>query len=597
VARLQVTTRHVEHAYIEPEAGYAVWEGDRVHVFACTQTPYLDRDEVASVMGIEPTRVRIEPSAIGGGFGGKLDVSVQPLLAVAAKRTGRAVRTVWDRPESMIATTKRHPADMTATLACSADGDLLAYEFHGDFNTGAYSSWGPTVANRVPIHASGPYRVPNVRALTRAVITNNSVAGAFRGFGVPQSTIVIEALMDELALACGMDPLAFRDRNALRAGDRTATGQRLDASVGLRACLDRLRPAWAASVARAREFNATAGASGSPLRRGAGIACMWYGIGNTVIANPSTMTIGLRRNGRFMLYNGAQEIGQGTCTIMPQIAAQALGVALELIDQIHGDTDATEDAGKSSASRQTFVSGNAARLAGLDLRRRLAALAGLDAAGGAGDAAGELPALQVGAGRLVVRGRAGEERVLELGQLPVDERGDVALGRGTFNPPTVPLDADGQGVPYATYGFAAQVAEVVVDTALGLVTLQHLHAAHDVGRAINPTLTEGQIHGGIAQGIGLALMEEYVNGRTDNLHDYLIPTAGDVPPITTWLVEDPEPLGPYGAKGVGEPALVATAPAILNAVRMATGVRLTDIPATPARVRAALLAAAPGAGS
>ena len=611
-AGLQVITRHVEHAYIEPEAGYAVWQDSRVHIFACTQTPYLDRDEVASVMGIDPAQVRIEPSAIGGGFGGKLDVSVQPLLAVAARKVGRAVRTVWDRPESMIATTKRHPADMTATLACSADGDLLAYDFHGDFNTGAYSSWGPTVANRVPIHASGPYRVPNMRALTRAVLTNNAVAGAFRGFGVPQSTIVVEALMDELALACAIDPLEFRYRNALRAGDRTATGQRLDASVGLRACLDQLRPAWSAALARAQESNAAAVASGSPERRGVGIACMWYGIGNTVMANPSTMTIGLRRNGRFMLYNGAQEIGQGTYTIMPQIAAQALGVPLELIDQIHGDTDATEDAGKSSASRQTFVSGNAARLAGLDLRRRLAALAGFDVAGAADgdakvvgdvkvdDAALALPSLHIAGGRLVVRGPGGGgadgvvERTLDLGRLAVDARGDVAVGRGTFNPPTVPLDADGQGVPYATYGFAAQVAELTVDTALGLVSLQHIHAAHDVGRAINPTLTEGQIHGGIAQGIGLALMEEYVSGRTDNLHDYLIPTAGDVPSITTWLVEDPEPLGPYGAKGVGEPALVATAPAILNAIRMATGVRLSDIPATPARVRAALLATAQG---
>jgi CO/xanthine dehydrogenase Mo-binding subunit len=309
-----------------------------------------------------------------------------------------------------------------------------------------------------------------------------------------------------------------------------------------------------------------------------------------------------------MLYNGAQEIGQGTYTIMPQIAAQALGVPLELIDQVHGDTDATEDAGKSSASRQTFVSGNAARLAGIDLRRRLAALAGFSdggdgngvADGAGGDGAGALPGLRLGGGRLVIW-RAGpsgdgESRTLDLERLPVDERGDIAVGRGTFNPPTVPLDADGQGVPYATYGFAAQLAEVTVDTALGLVTLQHIHAAHDVGRAINPTLTEGQIHGGIAQGIGLALMEEYVNGRTDNLHDYLIPTAGDVPPITTWLVEDPEPLGPYGAKGVGEPALVATAPAILNAIRMATGVRLTDIPATPARVRAGLLAH-PGAAA
>ena len=586
-ASLAVRTRHVEHAYIEPEAGYAVWQGDRVHVFVCTQTPYLDRDEVASVMGIDPGKVRIEPSAIGGGFGGKLDMSVQPLLAVAAKKLGRAVRTVWERPESMVATTKRHPAQMKATAVCSAAGDLLAYDFEGDFNTGAYSSWGPTVANRVPIHASGPYRVPHVRALTRAVLTNNSIAGAFRGFGVPQSTVIGEALMDELALAGGFDPLEFRYRNALRAGDRTPTGQRLDASVGLMECLDRLRPVWRDSLARADAYNRGAAASRSALRRGAGIACMWYGIGNTVMANPSSMTVGLRANGRFMLYNGAQEIGQGTYTIMPQIVAQALGVAVSLIDQVHGDTDATEDAGKSSASRQTFVSGNAAMLAGLDLRRRLAAMAGYpDCA----DAAG-LPALRVADGCVILRAAHGQERRLELASMTTDHRGDLALGFGTFNPPTVPLDEDGQGVPYATYGFAAQVAEVEVDTVLGTVKPLHIHAAHDVGRAINPTLTEGQIHGGIAQGIGLALMEEYVNGRTDNLHDYLIPTAGDVPPITTWLVEDPEPLGPYGAKGVGEPALVATAPAILNAIRMATGVRLTELPATPDRVRAALVAA------
>ena len=169
---------------------------------------------------------------------------------------------------------------------------------------------------------------------------------------------------------------------------------------------------------------------------------------------------------------------------------------------------------------------------------------------------------------------------------------DLFVGTGHFNPPTVPLDADGQGVPYATYAFAAQIAEVEVDVELGTVTLLHVHAAHDVGRAINPTQVEGQIHGGIAQGIGMALMEEYVNGRTDNLHDYLIPTVGDVPPITVHLIEDPEPLGPWGAKGVGEPALVATAPAILNAIHAATGVRMREVPVTPARLRAALLAAA-----
>jgi len=178
---------------------------------------------------------------------------------------------------------------------------------------------------------------------------------------------------------------------------------------------------------------------------------------------------------------------------------------------------------------------------------------------------------------------------LDLSTLPADEHGDLFTGSGYFDPPTVPLDADGQGVPYATYGFAAQVAELEVDTDLGIVKLLHLHAAHDVGRAINPTQVEGQVHGGIAQGIGLALMEEYVNGQTDNLHDYLIPTAGDVPPITVHLIEDPEPLGPWGAKGVGEPALVATAPAILNAIHDAVGVRMTSVPVIPARLRAALL--------
>src|SRR5690606_22261448 len=251
-----------------------------------------------------------------------------------------------------------------------------------------------------------------------------------------------------------------------------------------------------------------------------------------------------------------------------------------------------EDAGKSSASRQTFVSGNAARLAGLALRRRLAAMAGFEVSEAAGEA--ELPMLEVAGDRLAVRGPGGEVRPIALRELPADARRDVAIGRGSFDPPTVPLDADGQGVPYATYGFAAQVAEVEVDTTLGLVKPLHIHAAHDVGRAINPTLTEGQVHGGIAQGIGLALMEEYVSGRTDNLHDYLIPSAGDVPPISVLLVEDAEPLGPYGAKGVGEPALVATAPAILNAVRMATGVRITELPATPDRVLAALQAAGVG---
>ncbi len=581
VAEGEFRTSHVEHAYIEPEAGYAevVSEGgvDRLRLFVCTQTPYMDRDEVARVLALPRDRVRVVPSAIGGGFGGKLDVSVQPLLAVAAWKLRRPVRMVYTRAESMASTTKRHPSRIRARCGCDADGNLVALDFAGDFNTGAYASWGSTVANRVPVHASGPYALPHVRALTRAVYTNDAVAGAFRGFGVPQACVATEALLDELAGRVGMDKLEFRLRNALRAGQPTATGQVLTASVGLVQCLEALRPAWREARRRATEENRAR--AGTPLRRGAGVAAMWYGIGNTVIANPSAMRGSLRCDGRLFLYNGAQEIGQGTATILPQIFADAVGLPVALVDQVMGDTDLTLDAGKSSASRQTFVSGNAARLAGEDLRRKLLALLGLPARS----------RLRLEGGMLV-GSDGGEERRVALASLPADGRGDVAAGEGRFNPPTVPLDADGQGVPYATYAFAAQVAEVEVDRELGTVRVLHVHAAHDVGRAVNPTQVEGQIHGGIAQGLGLALMEEYRSGRTDNLHDYLVPTAGDVPTITCHLVEDGEPLGPYGAKGVGEPALVATAPAILNAIHDAVGVRVRRLPATPDRVRAALAA-------
>jgi CO/xanthine dehydrogenase Mo-binding subunit/aerobic-type carbon monoxide dehydrogenase small subunit (CoxS/CutS family) len=582
VAEGEFTTSCVEHAYVEPEAGYAERVGDRLRIFAATQTPYMDREEVARILGIKDAQVHILPSAVGGGFGGKLDIAIQPLLAVAAWKLGRPVRSVYTRPESMASTTKRHPARMRGRFACDRDGNLLAADFSGDFNTGAYASWGNTVANRVPIHASGPYRVPNVRALTRAVYTNAPVAGAFRGFGVPQSTIVHEALLDELADRAGIDKLELRFRNALRAGDLTATGQMLKASAGLAQCLDALRPRWQAALSSAEAFNGPAGKAGrlKGARRGAGIACMWYGIGNTVIANPSTMRVGLRPEGRIMFYNGAVDIGQGSNTILVQVLADALGLPMGAIDYVMGDTDLTADAGKTSASRQAFVSGNAARIAGQRLRERMVALAEVRP-----DAR-----LRLERGVLIAEDVEGAKRV-DLTELPRDRSGDVLAAEGAFNPPTVPLDPDGQGVPYATYAFAAQLAELEVDLEVGTTRLLKITAAHDVGRALNPTQVEGQIHGGIAQGIGFALMEEYHAGRTENLHDYLIPTFGDVPPIEVILIEDPEPLGPHGAKGVGEPALIATAPAIFNAIAHATGVRVRHAPATPDRLRAALLKA------
>ncbi len=554
VASGSFETAFVEHAYIEPEAGWAQRVGDRIEIFATTQTPYMDRDEIAHVMGLAPTQVRIIPSAVGGGFGGKLDLSVQPLIAIAAWHLRQPVRCVYTRPESMASSTKRHPARISARFAADRDGRLVSAVFHGDFNTGAYASWGPTVANRVPVHATGPYAVPNVCATSCAVHTNEPPSGAFRGFGVPQAAIAHETMMDELAAQLGIDALEFRHRNALKVGSITASGQKLEASAGLQACLDALRPRWHALRTAADSFNG----KGGVLRRGVGIACMWYGIGNTSMSNPSEMEIGIARDGTITLFSGALDIGQGSNTIMTQIAAEALGVAPSRIRLVTGDTDLTRDAGKTSASRQTFVSGNAVKAAAEDLRGQLERLGNVD-----------------------------------LSTLPEVAKGCVVMGTGRYDPPTTALDGDGQGVPYATYGFAAQLAEIEIDTELGTTKVLRIVAAHDVGRAINPTQVEGQIHGGIAQGLGLALMEEYLPGRTENLHDYLIPTIGDVPPIEIFLIEDPEVLGPYGAKGIGEPALIPTAPAILGAIHHATGLRLRQVPATPDRVRAALRAMAP----
>jgi CO/xanthine dehydrogenase Mo-binding subunit len=460
-----------------------------------------------------------------------------------------------------------------ARFGADPDGRLLAADVDALFNTGAYASWGPTVANRVPVHAMGPYRVPHVRTRGRAWFTNEPVAGAFRGFGVPQAAIAHETMLDDLAAQLGIDRLEIRRRNALRAGDTTATGQRLTASCGLPACIEALAPRWHEALADAARFNTKR----SGVKRGVGIGCMWYGIGNTAMSNPSSMRVGIAPDGTITFYDGCADIGQGTSTTMLQVVADAVGLPMAQFRTVMGDTDLTLDAGKSSASRQAFVSGKAAELAGRDLRTKLLAAAG----------AVEPARIALGDGRVTVEDPHGI-RTVDLSTLPQDERGDVLVGTGTFDPPTQPLDANGQGVPYATYAFAAQMAVVDVDLELGTTTVVRVVAAHDVGRALNPQQVEGQIHGGIAQGIGLALMEEYLAGRTENLHDYLIPTIGDVPPVETILIEDPEPLGPGGAKGVGEPALIPTPPAVLSAIRHATGVRCTFVPVLPHRLLAAL---------
>ena len=572
LAEIAIETSYVEHAYIEPEAGVAWMDGDTLVIQACTQAPVLDRDEVARVLGLSTDRVRIIPSAAGGGFGSKLDLSLQPLIGLVALKTGRPARMVYSRAESMASTTKRHPAKMTARIGTDAKGRVTGMIFDGDFETGAYSSWGPTVAGRVPVHASGPYFTPNYRAEARAVHSYRPVSGAFRGFGVPQAAIVQELLYDDLAEQAGMDRLAFRRLNALRDGQATPCGQVLQ-GVGISACLEALREPWQAALDRAGAANA----EGGPVRHGAGIASCWYGCGNTALPNPSTIRVGVTAKGELRLHQGATDIGQGANTVITQICADALGLPVDRFTLIGPDTHLTPDCGKTSASRQTYVTGKAAELAGRALRQRILGLSNM----------GEDAAIALEGGTLIVGdGRSGH--TLALSDLPPDANGYVLAAEETYDPPTLPLDENGQGAPYAVYGYGAQIAEVAVDMALGTVQVTRMTAAHDLGRVINPLLAEGQVEGGIAQGLGMALMEEFIPGRTENLHDYLIPTTGDMPEITSILLEVPDPEGPMGAKGLGEHVLIPTAPAILNAIRHASGARLTRLPALPHRVLAAI---------
>ena len=418
----------------------------------------------------------------------------------------------------------------------------------------------------MPVHVSGPYLTPAITATARAIHTHGPVSGAFRGFGVPQGALWQETLFDRLAEKAGIDRLEFRLRNALRDGDASATGQVLRA-VGIHDCLLALQPHWTRAL----------GEASGKMGRGVGVASCWYGCGNTALPNPSTIRIALSPTGEVILHQGATDIGQGSNTVIAQIAAEALGLPLSAFRLIGPDTGLTPDAGKTSASRQTYVSGRAAKAAAEALRAEILRRAN----------AGEGATLSLEGAMLVVRDSGGATGI-DLAALVPDTHGHAMTAEASYDPPTSPLDADGQGAPYAVYGYGAQMVEIAVDEMLGTVRLLKITAAHDLGRVINPMLARGQIEGGIAQGIGMALMEEYLPGRTENLHDYLIPTFGDVPPIESLLIEVPDPEGPFGAKGLGEHVLIPTAPAILNAIRHATGAEITRVPALPHRVLEAL---------
>ncbi|WP_341872207.1 molybdopterin cofactor-binding domain-containing protein [Pseudaminobacter salicylatoxidans] len=292
------STQFVEHAYLEPEAGWAYPEGDDIVVHSCTQAPHAHRADLARILGIPDERVRVVPTAVGGGFGGKLDLTTQPFLVLAAWHLRRPVKMVYDRAESIATSTKRHPAQMASRIAADKNGKITAIDFFGDFNTGAYASWGTAVANRVPVHAGSAYFVPNYRARTRAIHTHVTPSGAFRGFGVPQAIICQEQLIDTLARDLGIDPLKFRLNNALAAGDALVTGQVLPDSVGIVPCLQALRPRWDKARADAAAYNK----ANSFRKRGIGLAAMMYGCGNTAMSNPSTIRCGVRRDGTVVLH-------------------------------------------------------------------------------------------------------------------------------------------------------------------------------------------------------------------------------------------------------------------------------------------------------
>lgn len=575
------TTSHIEHTYLEPDAGVAfIDENGLLVIYASTQNPHYDQKDVASLLGLDQSRVRIIQAATGGGFGSKLDLSVQGFVGLAAYLLNRPVRMVYSREEAFLCTAKRHPLKIRYKTGATNDGRLLAADVTIIGDTGAYASYGLPVVTRSAVHATGPYEVPNVRVKSIFAYTNNPMAGAMRGFGVPQMAVAHESQMDLLAEHLEMDPIDLRLRNTYRIGSLTATGQELKASVGIAETLRAIEP-------HCRQAREEKKALRPHLRRGVGIGSMVYGIGNTGAQNPSTAQVELSPEGHIILYTGAADIGQGSCTVLAQIAAEELGLQSDDIRLVVADTMRTTSAGATSASRQTYISGNAVLDAVKKLKEVLLTEAAMMLKADRGD-------LIPSAGEFFCR-HAPEKRVsLEAIAKRAHRVGLPLKWQGYFDPATTPLDPeDGQGMPYATYAFASHCALVEVDTLTGEVRVLKVAAAHDVGKAINPSNVRGQIYSGVAMGMGFALMEEYVPGKTESMKDYHIPSCADMPEMVPIIVEDPEPTGPYGAKGVGEPALIPTAPAILNAIADALGTRIYDLPANLERVMKASLTAKP----
>ncbi len=568
------TTSFLEHTYLEPDAGAGhVDEDGTMVIFASTQNPHYDHAEVVSLLGVEDEKVRIIQAATGGGFGSKLDLNVQGYIGLALYHLKRPVRYVYTREEAFLATAKRHALKITMKTGADRNGGLLSMQTRILCDTGAYGSYGIAVASRAAVHATGPYEIRNVDVEALCAYTNKPFAGAMRGFGAPQMAFATESQMDLIAEELGMDPLEIRLINALSVGSKTGTGQELTASVGIGECLEAVKPYYVEALQELRT------APTPPFkRRGIGLGAMWYGIGNTGVQNPSTAQIEVDSEGKVTLYTGCADIGQGSSTVLSQIAGETLGLSSDAVKVVVADTKRTTNAGATSASRQTYISGNAVK----DAADKLADLLLTEGA----------DLLKAPKGSLVldsglIRAATDPEKSVSFVKAVkrARKKGLPLKWQGYFDPATEPLDPEtGQGIPYATYAFACHCAEVTVDVCTGEVEVNRVFAAHDVGKAIHPEGVIGQINGGVGMGVGFALMEEYVPAETESMKDYFIPTCRDMPEVVPIIVESEEPTGPYGAKGVGEPALIPTAPAVMNAVCNALGERVYTLPGNLERV-------------
>ena len=558
-----------EHLFMEPECSIARPTPDgKMEIYVGSQIPYSDRQQVARALGWPEERVRIIGQFVGGGFGGKEDIAGQIHAALLAQSTGQPVKLLFDRHESMLVHPKRHFTQIRIKAGVKRDGSLLAMETELYGDTGAYASLGEKVMERATTHSTGPYEIPHVSSDCYAMYTNNPPAGAFRGFGVTQSTFAIESMLDMLAKELGMDPVDLRRKNALREGSVTSTGQVLRESVGLLDCITRVET----ELEKRGGDQPFASRIEGHLRKAWGFAIGYkntgFGGGAT---DAATADVELLSDGTFEARTSSAELGQGLSTVLQLIVSEELHCSPTQVGVLLMDTDLTPDGGATTASRQTYVSGNAVRLAAATLRQAIISVLAEKI---------DLPPDRIHFMEGMLQ--AGEQRIpLATIAEMMNSEGHAPRVRYEYQAPkTNPLGAGTD--THIAYSFAAQAAEVSVDTRTGEVSVLQVITANDVGKCLNPLGLQGQVEGGVVMGIGTTLMENFIvdNGLvfTDRMARYRIPSILHTPEIVSFVVEHPTNDGPYGAKGVGEIAGIPTAPAIINAIYNAVGIRIDHLP-------------------